>query len=63
MSLPAFLLLKYILLVKFLYYIRNKNKYKRKTERVNFILGEKKTLHENTHTGFYSLASLFICYR
>ncbi len=50
-------------LVKFLYYIPDGNKYKRKTERVSFYIGEKKTLHENTHTGFYSLASLFICYR
>lgn len=38
MSLPAFLLLKYILLVKFLYYIRNGNKYKRKAERANIYL-------------------------
>ena len=42
MSLPAFLLLKYILLVKFLYYIQDENKYKRKTERVSFILGKRK---------------------
>lgn len=33
MRIPAFLLLKIILLVKFLYYIPNASKYKRKTER------------------------------
>lgn len=32
MSLPAFLLFKLKLFVKFLYYIPNKSKYKRKTE-------------------------------
>lgn len=33
MRIPAFLLLKIILLVEFIYYIPNTNKYKRKTER------------------------------
>lgn len=38
MSLPAFLLLKIDFLVKFLYYIRNRNKYKRKAVRADLYL-------------------------
>ena len=45
----CFFIVKNNAFVKFLYYIPNENKYKRKTERVDLYL---KILHENSHTGF-----------
>lgn len=43
MSLPAFLLSKFILFAKFLYYIPDENKYKRKAERAHLILKKEKS--------------------
>ena len=49
MSLPAFLLLEIILLIKFLYYIPDESKYKRKTEWADFILKRKNPVWEFPH--------------